>query len=215
MTVLSPIAPPGLFSEPHNRSDCFLVKGDERRHAIAQIIRHHYSHGFPSGKSHIFCAGCALIAFSIPANPNLGRFILGYDGLVWELSRLWAPDGHPRNLLSRAIAASTSELQKIESVDALVSFADPNVGHQGGVYRAASWVYTGQSAESRYYRGPDGQVVARRKFHSGSGAGLRKSQIISMGYEELKRPGKYRFVKGLTQRAKRAIRKRFQSEAQP
>lgn len=98
------------------------------------------------------------------------------------------------------------------SVDALVSFADPNVGHEGGIYRAASWVFTGQSEESRYYKDSDGQVVSRRKFHSGGGAGLKKSEIEAKGYVELKLPGKYRFVKGLTRRAKADIRRKWATQ---
>jgi hypothetical protein len=100
--------------------------------------------------------GNALVVWSIPANKNIGRFVLGWDGVVWELSRLWAPNGHEKNLLTRAISAAVKLLAEIEAPDAVVSYADPNVGHLGGIYRAASWVDHGQSEESRAYRAPDG-----------------------------------------------------------
>lgn len=187
-----------------------LLAADAREQAVAAITRWHYAHSFPSGKSHIFKVGPALVVYSIPANKNLGTFVLGRAGAVWELTRLWAPDGHAPNLLTQAILRSIGYFRQIErKVEALVSFADPNVGHKGGIYRAASWVYTGQSEEARYYRDKAGQVVSRRKFHSGTNAGLKKAEIEARGYKEHKLPGKYRFVKGLTAAAKRDIAGRW------
>ena len=80
-----------------------------------------------------------------PANKNIANFLLGWPGNVWELARLWAPDGHAKNLLTQAISAAVALICKLESPDALVSYADPNAGHKGGVYRAASWLYSGRS----------------------------------------------------------------------
>ena len=125
--------------------------GVARRNAEYTIRRSHYSKSIPSGKSHYFRLETAIVVYSIPANRNIGKFILGYNGQVWELTRLWAPDGHERNLLTRAISRTQRDLVAIEpTIQAIVSFADPNVGHDGIVYRAASWTYTGQSEEGRY-----------------------------------------------------------------
>jgi hypothetical protein len=124
--------------------------------------------------------------------------------VVWELSRLWAPDGHRDNLLTQAISEAVKKLRSLEPVDALVSYADPNVGHTGGVYRAASWIPHGQSEENRVYVSPAGDLVARRAFHSGK-THLRKSEIEALGYKEKKLPGKIRFVKPLTKLAKRQL----------
>ena len=144
--------------------------GPERTAAIATIRTSHYTHSVPSGKSHYFRHGDALVVFSIPANQFVGKFLFGVKRNVWELSRLWAPDGHERNLLTRAISRSVRALKQREpGVWGLVSYADPNVGHAGFVYRAASWLACGQVEESRYYRSADGTVVSRRKFHSGGG----------------------------------------------
>lgn len=130
---------------------------------------------------------------------------LGWNGNLWELSRLWAPDGHRPNLLTAAIAKATAVLREIENpVDAVVSYADPSVGHEGGVYRAASWRLHGQSEEGRSWRGPDGEVVARRAFHSGRSFPVR-AEIEAMGFTEIRQPGKYRFVRPLTRRARRAV----------
>jgi hypothetical protein len=199
----------GLFAEkiiPMHRRELI---GMDREEAIKKLVANHYAHSFPSGKSHIFEIDGAIIVFSIPANNNLAKFVLGREGIVWELSRMWAPDNHARNLLTRAISEGVALLRRVEpKVEALISYADPNVGHAGGVYRAASWIYKGQSDEGRYYRSASGQVVARRKFHSGSKF-LRKAEILALGYVEHKLPGKHRFIKGITKRASKDIARKW------
>lgn len=178
--------------------------GDDRAAAAETIRRNHYTRSVPSGKSHYVQFGDALVVWSIPANKNIARFVLGWPGNVWELSRLWAPDGHEKNLLTMAISAAVKVIVKLERPDALVSYADPNAGHKGGVYRAASWIYHGKSEEVRTYRAPDGTTVARRAFHSGR-KGLRKAEIEALGYKEEKLPGKERFVRPISKRAARAL----------
>jgi hypothetical protein len=182
-----------------------VVIGADREKAIMVIREKHYTHSVPSGKSHYVLCGEAIVVWSIPANKNLARFVLGWQGNVWELSRLWAPDGHEKNLLTRAISVAVNVIRRLENPDALVSYADPNVGHQGGVYRAASWIYHGKSEEVRTYVGVDGRTVARRAFHSGN-KGMKKSEIEALGYKELKLPGKERFVRPLSRKARKKLR---------
>lgn len=172
------------------------------------IKAHHYTHSVPSGKSLYVTYGEAIVVFSIPANYNISAWLLGRRNAVWELSRLWAPDGHEPNLLTRAISHGLSVLQAAQpECEAVVSYADPNVGHHGGVYRAASWTFLGQCEETRAYRSPDGGIVSRRAFHSGKKS-LRKAEILALGYVQLKLPGKFRFAKGLTRKARKAISKK-------
>lgn len=185
-------------------TDAFELLGPERIKAIETIRAYHYTHSVPSGKSHYLRFDSAIIVWSIPANKNIARFVLGWPGNVWELSRLWAPDGHEKNLLTQAISAAVTVIRRLENPDALVSYADPNVGHKGGVYRAASWTYHGRSEEARAYRDSTGQVVSRRAFHSGK-RGMKKAEIEALGYEELKLPGKERFVRYLSRQAKRKL----------
>lgn len=182
-----------------------LLTGEARKKAETTIRERHYTHCVPSGKSYYVAYDDAIVVWSIPANKNIARFILGFDGKVWELSRLWAPDGHRPNLLTEAISAAVGVLRSHEkNIDALVSYADPNAGHEGGVYRAASWLYHGQSEESRVYVDSSGQSVARRAFHSGS-KGMTKAEIAALGYVQKKLPGKQRFVRPLSRAAKRKL----------
>lgn len=133
---------------------------------------------------------------------NIASYLLGRDGRVWELSRLWAPNNHEPNLLTLAIGRCVRVLNSIERPEILVSYADPNVGHEGFVYRAASWIYDGRCAESRAYQRDDGTTAARRTFHSGN-VGMTKEEIERSGWREVRVEGKHRYVKPMCKAAAR------------
>ena len=186
-----------------SRDEATELTGPDRKAAVEEILANHYTHSVPAGKSYYLRFREAIVVWSIPANKNIGKFLLGWPANVWELARLYAPDGHEKNLLSRAISAGVAFIRKAERPDALVSYADPNVGHHGGVYRAASWIHHGTCDKTRMYQ-KDGQTVARRAFHSGKKA-MKKSEIEALGWTEIYQPGKHRFVKPLTHRAKKIL----------
>jgi|SRR6185436_17118077 len=179
-----------------------LLTGAARKRAEDVITNNHYLHSVPSGKSHYIEFEDALVVWSIPANMNIATFILGVQGKCWELSRLWAPDGHRKNLLTEAIAFAVKAINQLEKPDVLVSYADPNVGHSGGIYKAASWIFHRTAEESRVYVDGSGLAVARRAFHSGD-KGMNKQEIEAAGYTQVNKPGKLRFVRPLSLRAKR------------
>lgn len=170
------------------------------------ICTRHYTRSWPAGKSKVIEYNGAIVVFSIPANYNVAKWLLCAPNRVWELTRLWAPDGHAPNLLTQALSFAVKEFHRFGLADALISYADPNAGHKGGVYRAASWTYLGQSEEARAYR-KDGQIVSRRKFHSGK-RHMNKNEILALGYTQHMLPGKYRFARGLTRAGKKAVREK-------
>jgi len=90
----------GLFATPGRAT---VLLGQDRDFAAEVIRRNHYTHSVPSGKSHYVAFKDCIVVWSIPANKNIASFILGWAGNVWELARLWAPDGHEKNLLTQAI----------------------------------------------------------------------------------------------------------------
>jgi hypothetical protein len=192
-----------------------IAVGQTRRDCETLIRERHYLRSIPSGKSHYVRFEDAVIVWSIPANMNIGRFLLGKPSVVWELSRMWAPDGHRPNLLTQAIAFALAVLKEHQpECVAVVSYADPNVGHTGGVYKAASWHPCGQCEESRYYVSPAGLAVARRAFHSGRRI-FTKAEIEAMGYRQQNRPGKLRFAHGLKKWSRREIVSRFHVARMP
>lgn len=175
------------------------------------ILANHYTHSLPSGRSWFYQYEGAIVVFSIPANFNISKWLVGEPKSVLELTRLWAPDGHERNLLTQAIAFAVRHLRRdAPGYAALISYADPNEqpskpAHQGYVYRAAGWKYLGQSEEGRFFRDAQtGQIYPRRKFHMGRRF-LRDSEIVALGYVKEIKPGKHRYARGLTPRARRLI----------
>ena len=180
--------------------------------AVQDIIcEKHYTRSVSSGKSYYLRYDTpfdeAFVVWSLPANPFISKHLFKQPGWrIWELTRLWAPDGHLPNLLTQAISIAVNYLQRLEpTVDAVISYADPTAGHHGGVYRAASWLHHGTSEETRGWRHRDGgPFVARRAFHAGRNF-LRKPEIEALGYVQHTLPGKERFVRCLSRRAKRAI----------
>jgi hypothetical protein len=65
---------------------------------------------------------------------------------------------HP---VSQIVAKAMSELKAINpKLRLIISFADPEHGHAGGIYKAGNWIYTGMSARS------DEWIIKGRRTHS-------------------------------------------------
>ena len=187
-----------LFERPGELS---VLVGDTRQFASEIIKQHHYTHSVPSGKSHYMKFKDAIVVWSLPANNNIAKFVLGWKGNDPGADGTLGTRRPRSKSLTQAISHATKRLVELESPDAVISYADPNAGHSGGVYRAASWISHGQSTENRAYRGPNGEIVARRAFHSGRKF-LLKRDIEALGYVQLDLPGKHRFVRFLSKRAR-------------
>ena len=126
------------------------------------IETHHYTHKFSStiyalgvfyveDTEHMFFAGAneKLIGCMTYGHPVSNRTVDSItDGLeldeVLELTRLVCLDGYGKNLESFVIAQSFDWMKKNDpKVKVLVSYADPEQAHTGGIYRATNWLYQG------------------------------------------------------------------------
>jgi hypothetical protein len=68
-----------------------------------------------------------------------------------------------RSAVSQIVAKVMSELKAINpKLRLIISFADPEHGHAGGIYKAGNWIYTGMSARS------DEWIIKGRRTHSSS-----------------------------------------------
>jgi len=129
------------------------------------IEKNHYSHKLSScryalgifyqtGKEHKFfdepeekLVGCITYGFPI------GRRVLGSifkEDLeldtknILELTRLFIHDGYGKNIESYAISNSFKWLKKnAKDTKVLISYADPEQNHAGGIYQATNWLYQG------------------------------------------------------------------------
>lgn len=59
----------------------------------------------------------------------------------YELNRLVVDLGLPKNTLSKFVSKCLKSFPKKPSI--IVSYADPNFGHQGYIYQATNWIYNG------------------------------------------------------------------------
>lgn len=126
------------------------------------IERHHYTHKFSSTRyalgvfyvedsEHAFFDGVneQLIGCLTYGHPVSNRTVDSItEGLeldeVLELTRLCCLDDYGKNLESYVIAQSFDWLKKYApEVKVLVSYADPEQAHTGGIYRATNWLYQG------------------------------------------------------------------------
>lgn len=68
---------------------------------------------------------------------------------VLELTRLFIHDGYGKNIESYCIARSFDWLRKHRpDIKTLISYADVEQNHRGGIYQATGWIYQGNSSMS-------------------------------------------------------------------
>lgn len=90
----------------------------------------------------------------------------------------------------------------------LVSFADPQYGHTGAIYRAGNWIEAGKTAPMQMFRAPNGKLLHPRvvsvsgvaKYYGEYKAVWRPDQC-----EAVSVPGKYRFLMPLTRSARKRL----------
>lgn len=155
--------------------------------AAKYAVEHwHYSKVLPCGKLNGVGVwedekyiGCIL--FSYGANNNMAQeYGLSQTECV-ELTRV-ALSTHKTPVTKLIKVALKFLLKKNPNLKLVVSYADANKGHFGGIYQGGNWVYVGQTA-------PDGgqlingEVMHRRtvfsRFGTNSTVELRKRGIVA------------------------------------
>lgn len=201
-----------------NAAPSCLLTGAAREEALETVVREHYLHRRPAGRVHVFGLGGAIVVMANSANTHATRFLLGDKfvphrrkhrlACVWDLARLWAPRNHHPNLLTQAISAAVREFKTLEPhVSALLSYADLNAGHHGGVYRAASWTFIGKTEGVRVYADRQGNIIKERPRLQAYR--LTRRQLAARGWRTIWLQKRLRFAFGLTKAAKAAIAERF------
>ncbi len=86
---------------------------------------------------------------------------------VLELRRLVLLDEAERNSESRVIGATLRWLKTHTVVEVVVSYADPQYGHQGTIYKASNFKYVGVSAADTGFRDTEtGKVYHSRALRT-------------------------------------------------
>ena len=129
-----------------------VLKIDWATHEAAKFacLNWHYSKAVPVGK--LVKVGAwegstfvGVVIFARGANMNMGKsYGLGQDECV-ELVRI-ALRQHT-SPVSKICSLAIKFLKKQSpGIQLIVSYADPEQGHHGGVYQAMNWLYRGESA---------------------------------------------------------------------
>ena len=133
-----------------------------------------------------------VVLFSRGASPGLGSKYGLLQDEVCELSRV-AMTTHITQV-SRIIRFAVSFLRKSNpGIRLLVSFADPDEEHHGGIYQAGGWIYTGTSgSELKFFHA--GRWKHRREVVSKVCFGKSKKQIDYKSLPQKLTSGKYRYL---------------------
>ena len=124
------------------------MKRIEYKEAVDFLLPRHYSGRKPSityafgyFENEVLKAVCT---FGKPASNSLCIGVCGaeYSSKVYELNRLCV-DGEIQIQLSKFISFCLNELKKEDLI--IVSYADSQMNHNGYIYQATNWIYTGQT----------------------------------------------------------------------
>jgi len=124
---------------------------------------------------------------------------IGMDpAAVLELDRLCiVPDYQVKNLASKFLSMVVRSLKKDRpSVSVLVSFADPEHGHSGTVYRASNWRHIGMAAPTYEYVSAEGFVTNKKTlYNSAVRLGMKEREYAErIGLIKRHLPAKHKFV---------------------
>lgn len=134
----------------------------------------HYSKVMPAGKTVKVGAwedgkfiGCVI--FSRGANNNIGKPYNLKQTEICELTRV-ALNKH-KAPVSQILAYAIKMLKKNSpGIKLIISYADKEQEHHGGIYQATNWIYTGVFGDSGGYTIVRGKKVHNRTIYSKIGA---------------------------------------------
>lgn len=158
--------------------DTYNVKSIKKELCREWLLYKHYAKRIPSIS---FAFGLfdskqmvGVLTIGKPASNSLCVGVCGVDNskYVYELNRLCVNDGLKKNVLSFFVSKCLNMLNDI----ILVSYADKAQHHNGYIYQATNWIYTGATKErtdigsadnkhSRHYN-KDVDYKKNRKFRS-------------------------------------------------
>jgi hypothetical protein len=132
--------------------------------------KYHYLRTYPGGSIlnlGIFAGEMLLGVAVLGAGPaNAYRLFSGASREeVICLTRLWLDDRLGRNSESRVLGVMIRSLRKnLPTIKAILAYSDPAAGHTGVIYRAAGFVFIGESSATPLYLLPDGKAHHSRSL---------------------------------------------------
>tara|TARA_Y100001963_G_C6597796_1_gene361028 strand:- start:43 stop:741 length:699 start_codon:yes stop_codon:yes gene_type:complete len=132
----------------HSIKDKYKVESIDTKETHEWLLHKHYlkrltciSYAFGLFKENILVGVCTF-GNALPSNMRKGFCGNKYERIVYELNRLCVNEGLDKNILSYFVSKTLSILPKPKI---LVSYADKGIGHNGYIYQATNWIFTGKS----------------------------------------------------------------------
>lgn len=127
-----------------------IVKPISVKEARPYIATYHYSQSMPDSTRFVFAGYyddriAGIVVYGMGSNHEQYKYLIPEIklGEYVELTRLWSPDGMPRNTESKLISETLKMLPS--EIKLVVSFADSQQNHIGYVYQATNWYYCGMT----------------------------------------------------------------------
>lgn len=124
-----------------------------------------------------------------------------------ELRRLAVHPSAHRFTLSRFLAQTLRILRR-RGVPAVLTWADPNMGHHGGIYQATNWIFTQPPSWNwnSWFKTPEGKVLNHRDAFKLCGTSSKAGVLAQHPDWTAFRPlPKYRYLKCLNIRKAKAL----------
>ena len=201
----------------HEKVELLVAWADYQSAAYA-CRNWHYSRSVPAGKLVKIGAWedgnfVGVVIFSRGANSALGNpYGLGQTECC-ELTRiaLRKHKSFVSEILSKAIRLLRESSPGLRLI---VSYADKDQNHHGGIYQATNWIYTGIAECGRYFI-VHGKKTHPKSIHSKYGTGAQKiewlRENVDPNADTISTGGKHRYLMPLDKR----MRKKIQTLAQP
>lgn len=133
----------------------YTVELVSRKEVRDFIEKHHYSHSI-NGVMASYCFGLydnlemvGAMLFGKLGMANTWKKYGSKEEDVLELRRLVCIDDTPKNTESYFIGKCLRWLKQNTEVKTIVSYADPNYGHQGVIYQATNFKNVGNTAKGK------------------------------------------------------------------
>jgi hypothetical protein len=178
------------------------VREAELEDARGFLERHHYAgYGRSARRSYVARSGekeLAYVKFAPPVRKEVATSLGWGVDEVLELDRFCIrPRWQYPNLGSRVMSLVIRAVRRdFPDVKVLVSFADPDHGHLGGLYRASNWRHAGRTSTSYVYVAPDGSERNKKGvYEEAVRLGVRESEhAAALGLVKRPTGAKERFV---------------------
>ena len=141
----------------------YIVRSIKKQETYEWLLHKHYAKRLPSISYSfgLFCDGklVGVCTYGIPASDQLlGCCGDKYKKTAFELNRLIKNDGLEKNTQSYFVAQTFKLLPKPMVV---ISYSDPNNGHNGYTYQALNFLYTGKGGGTKEYKINNKQIHGR------------------------------------------------------